>query len=727
MHNIIIEKNRNLKSLVLSGIVFAFLLSVTPSVLGQGQGGLVKWIRVGSFQSLYSEQGSEVEGGGTDDKNIGVCWPAEYGTEQAGARAKALWMGCRNFYDIIANRTFPIKVVGVGPRSSDNDRTNQIREGTLVYLGRFAHPSVVVDGEQATSLSIYDQLEADPDESMLCDRMIVNQCHSVLGITMTRKIMAFTQSEHSNYMVYDYVFKNTGIILDESRANPQTLQDCYFYFNYRYAFSGESVSSFGVGWGTWDSVWGQNTVNHVIGTDPNAADFKFRAHYAWYGPNSARNVPLEDDWGCPNEQVDGVMAAARYGGAVVLHADTDANNKEDDKTQPRTTGYLNGDDATCYPISQYDDVGMTTRWNVMTAGHQERTHTEELEFQGISALDMSGAAGFAQGHAFGPYTLAPGDSIHIVLAEGIAGIDRVKNREVGLNWCKWYTNTGIPTLIMPDGSETTDYTAYKRAWVQTSEDSLMKTFEHAIANYESGYQIPQAPPPPSWFNVQSGGDRISLSWNSNATESEHFDGYVIYRCEGVVLDPETRYQKIFECSGGADLKHAYNDTSAVRGLDYYYYIQSKSDGSDNDLDPGEPLYSSMFWTVTNKAANLLRPAKKTTLDSIRVVPNPFDIRSRRLQFTTEAEAHLDRIVFFGLPAECTIKIYTERGDLVWEKEHTNGAGDEYWDSKTNWGQIIVSGLYIAYFEVPRDIYDTGTGKLLFRKGENIYRKFIVIR
>ena len=65
MHIIITKKNQNLKGAVLAGIVFVFLLSVAPSVLAQGQGGLIKWIRVGSFQSLFSEQGSEVEGGGT--------------------------------------------------------------------------------------------------------------------------------------------------------------------------------------------------------------------------------------------------------------------------------------------------------------------------------------------------------------------------------------------------------------------------------------------------------------------------------------------------------------------------------------------------------------------------------------------------------------------------------------------------------------------------------------
>jgi hypothetical protein len=67
-----------------------------------------------------------------------------------------------------------------------------------------------------------------------------------------------------------------------------------------------------------------------------------------------------------------------------------------------------------------------------------------------------------------------------------------------------------------------------------------------------------------------------------------------------------------------------------------------------------------------------------------------------------------------------IKIYTETGDLIKTINHVNGSGDERWDSKTSSGQIVVSGLYIAYFEVTED----GSG---FKKGDNIFRKFIIIR
>ncbi|MCB9248632.1 MAG: hypothetical protein H6613_08830 [Ignavibacteriales bacterium] len=64
-------------------------------------------------------------------------------------------------------------------------------------------------------------------------------------------------------------------------------------------------------------------------------------------------------------------------------------------------------------------------------------------------------------------------------------------------------------------------------------------------------------------------------------------------------------------------------------------------------------------------------------------------------------------------------------------EHTNGSGDELWRSLTSSGQIVVSGLYIAHFEVTADIYEDkngdGTDELLFKKGETSIEKFIIIR
>jgi hypothetical protein len=97
------------------------------------------------------------------------------------------------------------------------------------------------------------------------------------------------------------------------------------------------------------------------------------------------------------------------------------------------------------------------------------------------------------------------------------------------------------------------------------------------------------------------------------------------------------------------------------------------------------------------------------MDSIRVVPNPYNARAAKLQYLGEP----DKIMFLNVPGECTIKIYTERGDLIKTIEHLNGSGDESWNSNTDYGQVVVSGLYIAVFETP--------------DGRRAIRKFVIIR
>jgi hypothetical protein len=121
--------------------------------------------------------------------------------------------------------------------------------------------------------------------------------------------------------------------------------------------------------------------------------------------------------------------------------------------------------------------------------------------------------------------------------------------------------------------------------------------------------------------------------------------------------------------------------------------------------------------LTSFPAHLLRPAG-TSLQQVRVVPNPFDIRSRMFQFGDKSQ--YDRIMFYGLPPMCKVKIYTERGDLIWEKDHTNGAGDEFWDSMTSSRQIVVSGVYILYVEATKNAGD-------IKAGDSVYRKFVIIR
>jgi hypothetical protein len=110
-------------------------------------------------------------------------------------------------------------------------------------------------------------------------------------------------------------------------------------------------------------------------------------------------------------------------------------------------------------------------------------------------------------------------------------------------------------------------------------------------------------------------NKISLSWSNNAESWPNFKGYRIYRASG---KPDTLYTKIFECDLN-NLVNSFNDITVLPGIGYYYYIQSYDDGSTNNFNPSEPLVSSKFYTMTNKAAFLRGIVSVQTTN-----PNSFD-------------------------------------------------------------------------------------------------------
>jgi hypothetical protein len=720
----------------------------------------LRWLRVNQLETYLVDYGAESEYGAIQSNFF--SWPAQYGDNQYTTRGKGMWLGAKNFYDPVEQKLKSVKVIGAGPRLDPASQPTMIFPLDIKLIGKSYPPKVFVDGQIGSNNTLYDVLD-EQDDHLPCERMIVMQLNTSMGVSVTKKVLAFTQPNHDGYLIQDYVFKNTGIYNRDGDVYAQTLNDFWVNFMYRYAFSGVTSSGWGSTWGAFSSEWGASTMYGDFGPYRNPLD-TIRGFYSYYGPNKERtSVTYDEDWGCPNQNgggpnLDGLLGSAKYMGVVTLFASRGPGSLygTDDQNQPMSTSYFSSDDIMMQSsVSQYDESFMLQRYKRMSEAHLPQSHEEAVGNQYVADWrsaypDRDAGGGSSQGQGFGPYTLAPGDSIHIVFAEGCSGISWEKCREVGAVWYQYYKGLSSPSLEFPANytGPTATYTDYTRAWVQTGKDSIMQMLRSALRNYSSGYTLPQPPPPPDEFTVTSGGDRINLKWSANADGAQYFDGYVVWRAEGSVKDYRTVYTKVFECNR-ANVVHEWDDTSAVRGFNYYYAIQSKDDGSQNDLRPGRPLYSSLVLTLTTTPAHLLRPAGNL-LGEVRVVPNPYDIRARAWQFGDQFQ--YDRITFYGIPPKCKLKIYTENGTLIWETTHTNGSGDEIWDSKTSSGQVVVSGIYILYVEVTEDIvasedkiakYDIfdenlnrmytrgqrmfSRGDKLFSAGQSTFRKFVVIR
>lgn len=705
-----------------------------------------KWVKIGSLYDWFADEGCEIEEG--DIKNQqqrGLSWPSQYQKQDCQA-AKALWIGTTDYTDAeqYGGMNLPVKMVCIGPRH--HDLIKEFMPMEIKMYGKFNRPDVYVDNIPSSELMFTEEdVEINPD--LLSDRYIYNVVNTSIGITMTRNIYAWSQQYHDNYFIYEYVFKNTGNCdKDEEIEKPgQVLTNVIFLFQYRYAvaYDGCLVSGFDPPrWGknemlstrgeakesmSTDQIKYKGDYEDYLNGDPDADSM--RCQFAWKGPYSAAAY---DYIGIPDVRYGtGRFMGPQFVGNITLHADKSASDTSDDPQQPTTTTYIDSNHPSTYAKNQFNITDMLSDWALFTRGHRLPRHDEAVG-DGYPDNFEGTAAGNSNVNGYGPYTMNFGDSIRIVMAEGVDGLSRKMCEDLGKEWIKAYLNSSYNgPFVLPEGGTTTDKDEYKNAWVFTGEDSLMRTLGRARRNYKLNFDIPQPPPPPAYFGINSGGDRINLSWTNEAELDPNFAGYKVYRAIGKY---DTTFDLIFSCGKGTaneQIVNSYQDMSAARGQSYYYYISSFNDGSNNTPgmyppettpNPHGILESGMFWTRTTQPA-YLRRAPGNDLSKIRVVPNPYNIRSSNLQYIGQP----DKIMFLNIPGECTIKIFTERGDLIKTIDHMNGSGDESWNSNTDYGQVVVSGVYIVHFQVDKDLYDAETGELLFKKGASTFRKFVVIR
>ena len=683
----------------------------------------IKWMNVGSLHSWFSSSGCEIEEGrpGSDQQD-GLQWPGIFLYQDTEA-AKGLWIGTTNFND--GTQTYPFKVVHMGPRVRGVGEFFPIR---FQMISRFAPPNVSVDGNATSSGKAVENDAVDPN--LPCDRMIINTVNTAIGLTMTRKIYAFSQGYHDNYFIYEYVLTNTGNADDDADIEypGKTLTGVYMYLQYRYSCTKEARYVIGN-----SSGWGINTMNDTRGDGaspagtffPGNQDNDVRAQYAWHGrhpgfllydnigasvwsPPQSTFEPFSD-----RQDTSGRLCAPQFVGVATVYADSSAGINVNAFTQPSTTSYESSDDQLNFNNDQFSIGKMTSEYQWMSKGHVSPRHADKVgptgdPSQGYNTSFSSGGQSCANG--YGPYTLAPGDSIRIVMAEAVAGLSREKAISVGTR----FKNGTKYTPPLPGGITA----AAKDDSVYTGRDSLFQTFRRAIANFQSGFAIPQPPFPPKDMTVTSKGDRITVSWDTYPGGSA-VAGWRVYRAVG-------DYWRPYELAHAGDLPadtRSFDDTQVSRGAANFYYVVAVGSPSDNNgagnTPAGVALTSSRYYAQSYDPAFLKRPPGDSPdlpagswIRNFRIVPNPYYINSAEglLRFKDEG----DKIAFFNIPSDCTIRIFTELGELVKEIRHTDPSGDEYWNSITSSGQVVVSGLYIV-------VVDNN------RTGERAIQKLVVIR
>ncbi len=148
--------------------------------------------------------------------------------------------------------------------------------------------------------------------------------------------------------------------------------------------------------------------------------------------------------------------------------------------------------------------------------------------------------------------------------------------------------------------------------------------------------------------------------------------------------------------------------------DIVWQIQSSYPDSNNTNAPGvgDVFYmethkkyadGELFYFETN-APNISKEKAKSVLDLISVVPNPY-VATNAIEPSNKvstAERGYRRLYFDHLPQECTIRIYTQAGELVKVLEHnsTMDDGKEFWNLLTRDNMEVAYGLYFFHVDAP---------------------------
>ena len=675
------------------------------------------WMSAGSLHNWYSEIGCEIEEAFVANQQYGMQWPANYRSQDMQA-ARGWWVGCKNFTDEngVVN---DYKVVTVGPRNPAFFAAVPVQ---MELVGKFEPTIVTVDGVTSSGKDVVIDRY---DDTMPWDRMIINKVATKLGVTMERKIFEFSQQYNDNYIVYEYTFTNTGDTDGDTtkiELPNNTINDFYTYWTYRNAVNASVRYVIGNSTG-----WGKNTMNDARGdgVKPDPIGQQFRAQFSWHGFTTEKTsaVPTDIDniggpmfslgtdalkWNAKSDTV-GRLGGTQFLGVATLYADKSATEKVDDINQPSTTSYVDSDSPLLLAgMNSLNSTENQNRYDMMSKGHQSPRHADAVEPSGDFAKQKvnpnigGGTGGMSFNNGYGPYTLGPGESIKIVMVEAAAGMNRADQLKYGKIYKEAYYAAGTDQTQK-------DAAAYAKNTLVINKgvDSLFTTFGRAKDNFLSGWNIPSPPRPPTTFQVNSGGDRIQLNWTTDGSDPNPPTGFRIYRALG---DYYADYTMIAEVGAGAQ---SYDDLNLIRGFNYFYYMTAV--GPDQPVGTSTPagrLESSRFYTQTFNAANLQRPPEEN-MNKIRVVPNPYIINAD-LSVRFPGTQDEDKIAFYNIPGECTIRIYTELGELIKTIEHTNGSGDAYWLSVTSSNQFVVSGIYIAV------VTNTQTG-------ENHISKFVIIR
>ncbi|HYE58825.1 MAG TPA: fibronectin type III domain-containing protein [Rhodothermales bacterium] len=555
---------------------------------------------------------------------------------------------------------------------------------TIKYVRTPRTPTVVVDaaGEEHASTveTVGPTIVVAPN--LIADEMVQQWTFYTNGLIARSRYYAWANPAHDDYVIREVTLFNTGNAnCDPTREEESAVPMDELYIGYFSAIihpnaRGDAAASFAdrgyldgyidyVGAGAGDSV---RVLFGFDGDDPDT-------------PGNDRGDPFPERFA--NDPVQnpkdlyaaGELVSAMYAGYGLLHADRAPRDRRDDPAQPFTTG--SAEFATAAGWRKEENFR-----NLFAGG--QRSHVARPN-PAVPPV-RNRVAGWM---GVGPYSLQPGDSLRVVFVHAAGGPTAAKAKEVGAQWQRGQISD-----------------AAKDAFVAASRDSLLRNVGRAAWNWRTRLSqrqaIPMAPKPPRNLRIAGSKQRIELTWQ--ASESAGVTAYRIYRKAG---DYRGEMALVAEVPAS---QTSYTDEAVDLGVAYFYAVTASAGVVQGDpTAQGALLESSRFYNRSVHPARAFR-GSLSRLDSVRVVPNPYNLAAAR-QFAGEE----DRITFTNLTTRCTIRIFNVAGDLIKTLRHDDESAYEHWSPMlTDDNLFPASGVYLYH------VTDEDTG-------EKTFGRFVIIR
>lgn len=575
---------------------------------------------------------------------------------------------------------------------------------------RYRPPNIVVDG-----IPLNPPYRWNVDPNLESDIKIeFEDILSQFGIRSHVEIFAFSNPNHDDYFIWKATHKFTGEIKQPRNSSPgDTLVDQTIKFWWPISFcmgpskAGERMANGSYAFESEDDL--SSWMVRKSELMPNRVRDSLHIAYYWdYKRNNPTSYPngSSDESGDP-DRLTGYLHSPQIPGFTLLHADRSHNDKSDDITQPY---------AMPYASIERDLWGRRDAGLLLTYRGDDARGRFPPDRATLGQNINKGPMRFI---TVGPYELTKDtpagrvDSVTMVYAIGVGSIDRSKADSIGRAWYNGEISDSV-----------------KNAWIFTGKDSLFNNLDNANWAWDrlsSGSSVPSPPPPPD-INVASGPARVYVNWSYESPSyfidpsSGVDDWYAwrVYRKQGALLvnDPldensNAEWELVHETTDRNQT--SFTDLNVTRGLDYYYAVTAVDDGSQNadGIIPNQRLESSRIVTRSQLPVTAFEPGLNES-SKVRVVPNPATV----IAGPALNAGSPDKISFFNLPVECTLKIFTETGDLIKTIEHF-GTADEEWNQRTDDNQYITPGIYVLAVINAKDIDNNSL--------DNQFVKFVVVR